>query len=55
MSGAMRAEQRTRELQPAAIRDVLHRTRAGFHRAVAGMAHAGNDIVGGHVSASPGD
>jgi chloramphenicol 3-O phosphotransferase len=49
MFGAMRAEQRTHELDPAGIRKVLHRTRAGFHRAVAGMAQAGNDIVMDHV------
>ena len=53
MFGAMRAEQRTRELDPADLRDVLHRTRAGFHRAVAGMAHAGNDIVMDHVLSEP--
>jgi len=53
MFGAMRAEQRTHELAPAGIREVLHRTRAGFHRAVAGMAKAGNDIVMDHVLSEP--
>jgi chloramphenicol 3-O phosphotransferase len=51
--GAMRAEHRTRELDAAGVADVLRRTRAGFHRAVAGMAHAGNDIVMDHVLSEP--
>lgn len=42
---AMRAGKRTAELNPAEVAGVLARTRAGFHRAVAGMAQAGNDIV----------
>jgi chloramphenicol 3-O phosphotransferase len=45
----MRAKQRTLELGPADLDAVLARTRAGFHRAVAGMAQAGNDIVVDHV------
>lgn len=49
MFGAMRAEHRTHELDTAGAEEVLRRTRAGFHRAVAGMAHAGNDIVMDHV------
>lgn len=47
---SMRAKRRTRELGPAALDAVLRRTHAGFHRAVAGMAQAGNDIVVDHVS-----
>jgi chloramphenicol 3-O phosphotransferase len=46
---SMRARERTLELGPAELGAVLARTRAGFHRAVAGMAQAGNDIVAGHV------
>ena len=46
---AMRARQRTLELTPGALAAVLARTRAGFHRAVAGMAHAGNDLVVDYV------
>jgi len=46
---SMRAKERTRELAPAELDAVLARTRAGFHRAVAGMAQAGNDIVADHV------
>ena len=53
MFGAMRAERRTHELTPEGVRDVLHRTRAGFHRAVAGMAKAGNNIVMDHVLSEP--
>src|SRR5262245_33772140 len=49
MIGAMRSESRTLALDPQAVADVLRRTRAGFHRAVAGMAMAGNDIVMDHV------
>lgn len=45
----MRARQRTLELSPPELDAVLSRTRAGFHRAVAGMARAGNDIVVDHV------
>ena len=46
---AMRARQRTLELGPAEQTAVLARTRAGFHRAVAGMAQAGNDVVADYV------
>lgn len=42
---SMRAKERTRELDPTELQDVLARTRAGFHRAVVGMAQAGNNIV----------
>jgi chloramphenicol 3-O phosphotransferase len=47
--GAMRAKERTSELGPAELDAIFARTRAGFHRAVAGMAEAGNDIVVDHV------
>ncbi|MCP2276481.1 chloramphenicol 3-O phosphotransferase [Nocardia amikacinitolerans] len=53
MIGAMRSEIRTHELDTAALADVLRRTRAGFHRAVAGMALAGNDIIMDHVLSEP--
>jgi len=46
---AMRARQRTQELGAAELDLVLARTRAGFHRAVAGMAAAGNNVVADHV------
>jgi chloramphenicol 3-O phosphotransferase len=46
---AMRARERSRELAPADLELVLRRTRAGFHRAVAGMAQAGNDLVVDYV------
>jgi chloramphenicol 3-O phosphotransferase len=42
---AMRARERTLELDPGELAAVLARTRAGFHRAIAGMAQAGNDLV----------
>ncbi|MFE5476404.1 chloramphenicol phosphotransferase CPT family protein [Nocardia sp. NPDC056541] len=44
---------RTCELDTAKLADVLRRTRAGFHRAVAAMASAGNDIVMDHVLSEP--
>jgi chloramphenicol 3-O phosphotransferase len=45
MFGAMRSVSRTAELDEDAWTEVFRRTRAGFHRAVAGMAAAGNDVV----------
>ncbi|WP_083894423.1 chloramphenicol phosphotransferase CPT family protein [Nocardia tenerifensis] len=53
MIGAMRSEKRTHELDATELAAVLKRTRAGFHRAVAGMAHAGNDIIMDHVLSEP--
>ena len=47
--GAMRSTTRTNALSPEEVTAVLTRTRAGFHRAVAGMARAGNDIVADYV------
>ena len=46
---SMRARQKTLELGDAELAAVLARTRAGFHRAVAGMAEAGNDVIADHV------
>jgi chloramphenicol 3-O phosphotransferase len=50
---SMRAKQKTRELDDAELTAVLARTRAGFHRAVAGMAEAGNDVIADHVLSEP--
>jgi chloramphenicol 3-O phosphotransferase len=50
---SMRAKQKTLQLDPAGLAAVLTRTRAGFHRAVAGMAQAGNDVVADHVLSEP--
>jgi len=47
--GAARSELRTAELDPVELAAVLRRTWAGFHRAVGGMAHAGNDVVMDYV------
>jgi chloramphenicol 3-O phosphotransferase len=41
----MRARAKTLALDRTELPGMLARTRAGFHHAVAGMAHAGNDIV----------
>jgi chloramphenicol 3-O phosphotransferase len=49
----LRAKQRTRDLGPEELAAVLARTRAGFHRAVAGMARAGNDLVVDYVLSEP--
>jgi chloramphenicol 3-O phosphotransferase len=46
---SMRSRKRTLELGPDELANVLARTRAGFHRAVAGMAEAGNDLVVDYV------
>ncbi|MDI6100308.1 chloramphenicol phosphotransferase [Actinoplanes sp. NEAU-A12] len=43
--GAMRSTVHTRVLDDAGIDDMLRRTRAGYHRAVAGLASAGNDVI----------
>ncbi|WP_285643713.1 AAA family ATPase [Lentzea sp. NBRC 102530] len=51
--GVMRSVKRTLELDEPAQRELLRRTRAGFHRAVAGMAAAGNDVVMDHVLSEP--
>ncbi|MEE4540935.1 AAA family ATPase [Streptomyces sp. V4-01] len=48
--GAMRAD---REVAPERLDDVLRRTRMGYHRAIAGMAAAGNDLVVDHVLSEP--
>ncbi|MFI5717161.1 chloramphenicol phosphotransferase CPT family protein [Nocardia sp. NPDC051750] len=53
MIGAMRSVARTRELDDVALAEILRRTRAGFHRAVAAMASAGNDVVMDHVLSEP--
>jgi len=51
--GAMRSPSRTAELSADEVPDMLRRTRAGFHRAVAGMAAAGNDVIMDHVFSEP--
>jgi chloramphenicol 3-O phosphotransferase len=47
---AMRA---AKEDAPSDIDTILRRTRMGFHRAVAGMAAAGNNLVVDHVLSEP--
>lgn len=49
----LRAKKRTGELEADQLRPVLTRARAGFHRAVAGMAHAGNDVVVDYILSEP--
>jgi chloramphenicol 3-O phosphotransferase len=43
--GAMRAAVHTRVLDDAEVGEVLRRTRLGYHRAVAALASAGNDVI----------
>ena len=52
-ANSMRAKQKTRDLDDAGLEAVLARTRAGFHRAVAGMAEAGNNVIADHVLSGP--
>jgi chloramphenicol 3-O phosphotransferase len=49
----MRAKEKSLALDPVELPGVLRRTRAGFHRAVAGMAHAGNDVVVDYLFSEP--
>jgi chloramphenicol 3-O phosphotransferase len=49
----MRSAAATSELSAAEVAEVLERTVLGFHRAVAGMAEAGNDIVVDHGLGEP--
>ena len=46
---AMRSREKTSLLVASELGEVLHQTRAGFHRAVAGMAFAGNSVVMDYV------
>jgi chloramphenicol 3-O phosphotransferase len=50
---AMRGKAQTLALDEASLAQTLRRTRAGFHRAVAGMAAAGNDVIMDHVLSEP--
>ncbi|SMD23774.1 chloramphenicol phosphotransferase CPT family protein [Lentzea albidocapillata] len=50
---AMCAGDRVMELDAPELAAFLRRMRAGFHRAVAGMARAGNDIVVDHLLSEP--
>ncbi len=43
--GAMRATTHTRELDDIGLDAILHRTRLGYHRAVAALASVGNDVI----------
>lgn len=51
--GAMRSVPQTAALGEDELAVALRRTRAGFHRAVAGMAAAGNDVVVDLVLSEP--
>jgi len=50
---AMRSKQRTLDLGEDGLAEVLHNTRAGFHREAAGMARAGNNVIVDHVLSEP--
>ncbi|MFF6780741.1 AAA family ATPase [Streptomyces sp. NPDC012510] len=46
---AFHAMRTGREMPPDRLTSVLHRTWRGYHRAIAGMAAAGNNVVMDHV------
>lgn len=50
---AFHAMRSRKELGPEEIQDMLHRTWRGYHRAVAGMAAAGNNVVVDHIFSEP--
>lgn len=50
---AMRAKAQTLALDESGLAETLRRTRAGFHRVVAGMVAAGNDVIMDHVLSEP--
>jgi chloramphenicol 3-O phosphotransferase len=50
---AMRSKEKTRLLSASELDGVMHQTRAGFHRAVGGMAFAGNSVVMDYVLSEP--
>ncbi|MFG2526947.1 chloramphenicol phosphotransferase CPT family protein [Streptomyces sp. NPDC048516] len=50
---AFHAMRSRNELSPEELPVVLHRTWRGFHRAVAGMAAGGNNVVVDHVLSEP--
>ena len=50
---AFNAMRDRRSLPPEALDEVLYRMRRGFHRAIAGMAAGGNNIVVDHVLSEP--
>ena len=43
--GAMRSTVHTRVLDDTEVAEILRRTRLGYHRAVAALASAGNDVI----------
>ena len=49
----LRAKRQTQRLAPGQLDLVLARTRAGFHRALAGLAQAGNNVVADYVLCEP--
>jgi len=46
---SMRAKEPTQRLSRSELDRVLKQTRAGFHRAVVGMAEAGNNVIADYV------
>jgi chloramphenicol 3-O phosphotransferase len=50
---AFNAMRERRDLPPEALDEVLYRMRRGFHRAIAGMAAGGNNIVVDYVLSEP--
>lgn len=50
---ALHAIRSRKQLSPAQWEAVFARTRAGYHAALAALAHTGNDVVGDHVLSEP--
>lgn len=50
---AMRSKQRILALGEDGLAGILHNTHAGFHRAAAGMARAGKNVIVDHVLSEP--
>lgn len=50
---SMRSKDKTSRLSEVELEKALRQTRLGFHRAVAGMAIAGNDVVMDYVLSEP--
>jgi chloramphenicol 3-O phosphotransferase len=49
----MRSTEHLRSLDAAETREVLRRTRLGYHRVIAALAAAGNDVVGDYPLSEP--
>jgi len=51
--GALRSPTHARQLDDAEVQEMLRRTRLGYHRVVAALVSAGNDVVMGYPLSEP--